>query len=97
MLANTKVPFHGESIEVANAKLRDRALPADIQTANTDLPTGKYVYLRSIRKISKGSMVILDKYGSGSTCLRWGQDPTIKRQQNNITLYDKNLKKKKDR
>jgi hypothetical protein len=95
MLANTKVPIDGELIEVANAKLIDRALPADIQAANPDLPTGKYVYLRSIGNISKGSMVILDKYGSGSTCLRWGQDPTIKRQQHNITVYDENLKKRK--
>jgi hypothetical protein len=95
MLGNAKAPIDGESVEVPNAKLICNVLPAKIEKANSDLPTRKYVYLRSIGKIYKGSMVILDKYGSGSTCLRWGQDPTIKRQQENIKLFAENTKKRK--
>jgi len=87
MLGNAKAPIDGESIEVPNAKLIDHVLPEKFQKSNSDLPTGG--------KISRGSMVILDKYGKGSTCLRWGQDPTIKRQQENMKVFAENAKKRK--
>ena len=94
MLANTSAPMDGVKVEIPNAKLIDRTLPLSMQQRKR-FPPGKYVYLRSSRVIHKGSMVILDNYGSGSSCLRWGQEPTIKRQQRNMQLYAENMKKRK--
>jgi len=94
MLANTRAPIDGVKVEVPNTNLVDNCLPATVKERNK-YPPGKYVYLRSLRIIPKGSMVILANYGNGSTCLRWGQDPTVKRQQRNMVLYAENIKKRK--
>jgi len=95
MLANTRAPINGEEVEKSNAKLFNGSLPETFKSVSGLLLPGNYVYLRSTCPILKGSMVVLDNYGKGRYCLRWEQDPTVKRQQQNMILYAKNMKKRK--
>lgn len=92
MLGNARanLDVHGQ-VETFNCNLIHKILPVkDGLRANN--PTGKYVYIRTLKAMKAGEFVIFKKYGSGKESLPWGQEPTLKRQLDKVRNYAANKK-----
>lgn len=87
-LFNTRAPLDGQgNIEQCNATIEYRQLP-ESKGLRKKHPPGIYCYIRTSRVICPLQFVILDNYGKGSQCLRWGQEPTLKRQAENMARFE---------
>jgi len=84
MLANTVAPINALQVEKPNTFLGTGHLPTDWRSRD---PDGIYGYLKATRVIKPKTKAIIKKYGSGPHCLKWGQEPTLKRQKRNIKRY----------
>jgi hypothetical protein len=84
MLANTVAPLDADHVEQSNTKLCIGHLPVQLRPQD---PDGLYGYLKSTRVIKPNTNAIIKKYGSGPHCLRWGQEPTLKRQKRNVIRF----------
>lgn len=87
MLGNTRAPLdqYG-NIEKFNCNLICRSLPSKSGLKECNEP-GKYIYIRTLRKMEAGEFVLFEKYGGGRHSISWGQKPTLKRQVLNVGQY----------
>jgi hypothetical protein len=88
MFANTRAPINEFEIETANCELRDRQLPPSFRSWSNVSIHGKFSYLKATRVIKANSWAIVTNYGKGKECLRWGQEPTLRKQQILISRYN---------
>jgi len=87
-LFNTRAPLDGQgNIEQFNAKIEYGQLP-ESKGLRKKHPPGIYCYIRTSRVIRSLEFVILDNYGKGAQCLRWGQEPILKRQAENMARFE---------
>ena len=84
MLGNTIAPINAFQVEKPNTFLGKGHLPAHLRSQD---PDGIYGYLKATRVIKPNTKALIKKYGSGPHCLKWGQEPTLKRQQRNIIRF----------
>ena len=90
MFANTRAPINEFEIETSNCELRDRQLPPSFRSWSNVSIDGKFSYLMSTRVIKANSWAIVTTYGKGKECLRWGQEPTLRKQQIMISKFNSN-------
>jgi hypothetical protein len=90
MLANARAPINGSEVEIGNTFLGKGVLPDSLASR---YPTGLYAYLRATSNMQAHSNVVIHKYGNGNASSKWGQDPTVRRQQRNIRRYKESEKK----
>lgn len=88
MLFNTRAAIDGKGkVEIFNADIKYRSLPLKDGLKKNN-PKGVYAYCILTRVVRAGEFVILKNYGDGRWCLKWGQEPTLKRQAENIARYE---------
>ena len=90
MFANTRAPINEFEIETANCELRDRHIPSSFRSWSNISTVGKFSYLLATRVIKANSWAIVTNYGKGKECLRWGQEPTLRKQQIMISKFNSN-------